>query len=86
MSHFALIDLLAPFEDTHEIVISRGVEGDVLLAAWRAAAEDAHDAYARWCGRPGALAHAAYLAAADQADAAVETLRRERLHDALLPA
>lgn len=74
VSDAALIDLLRSVPDTHEIVISRAVAGDGLLAAWRAAAEEEHEAYARWAARPGRLTHAAYLAAADQADAAVATL------------
>ena len=78
MSDRSLITLLESVPDTYEIVISRTVPGDGLLAAWRAAGEDARDAYARWCDRPGALTHAAYLAAVDQVDAAVEVLRVER--------
>lgn len=67
------IDLL----DTGEIVLSRDVEGPVLEAAWRIAAEDARAAYAAWRARPSRLAHAVYLAAVDQADAAAATLARE---------
>ena len=69
-----LIHLLTELEDTHELVLTRSVPGDPLLAAWRIAAADARDAYAQWCDRPGPLTHSAYLAAADQADAASAAL------------
>lgn len=60
--------------DTHELVLARPAAGEPLLAAWRIAAADARDAYARWSDRPSAVTHAAYLAAEDQADAATGTL------------
>lgn len=66
-----LLDALC---DTREIVIRRVVEGDGSLAVWRGAAQDARAAYADWCTAPGRPAHAAYLAAEDQADAAFASL------------
>ena len=66
--------LLDPLCDTREVVIRRVGDGDGLVAVWRAAAQDARAAYAAWCATPGQRAHATYLAAEDQADAALESL------------
>jgi hypothetical protein len=67
--------LLDDLEDTREVVIRRAVEGnDGPIAIWRAAAQDARCAYAAWCATPGAPMHASYLAAEDQADAALASL------------
>lgn len=66
--------LLDPLHDTNEVVIRRVVGGDGLLAVWRAAAQDARQAYEGWCWTPGRHTHAAYLAAEDQADAAAASL------------
>lgn len=66
--------LLDALSDTREIVIRRVDEGDGLLAIWRAAAQDARLAYADWCSAPGSRSHAGYLAAEDQADAALASL------------
>lgn len=70
--------LLDDVEDSRELVLARRLGGDVHLAAWRNAAADARVAYARWNAAPGVLARAAYLAAEDQADAALATLWIER--------
>lgn len=79
-----LLDALC---DTREIVIRRVVGGDGLLAVWRGAAGDARVAYARWRAAPGRTAHAVYLAAEDQADAALASLRATSAQPrALLPA
>lgn len=67
--------LLDPLFDTHEVVVRRAVPGDGLLAVWRVAAQDARDGYTHWGDAPGALSHATYLAAEDQADAALSSLR-----------
>ncbi len=69
--------LLDPLADTREVVVRRLDDGDGLLAVWRAAAEDARGAYARWCGTPGRAARTAYQAAEDRADAALASLRSE---------
>jgi len=69
--------LLEDLADTREVVIRRVVDGDGLPAVWRAAAQDARLAYAGWCAAPGARAHAIYLAAEDQADAALESLHAD---------
>ncbi len=67
--------LLDDLEDTREVVIRRVEEGDDgLVAIWRAAAQDARLAYADWCAAPGTPMHATYLAAEDQADAALASL------------
>jgi hypothetical protein len=72
--------LLSGFPDTHELVLPPVADGtDPLLDAWRAAAADARDAYARWRERPSALTHAAYLALAEQADCAMATLEQDRM-------
>jgi hypothetical protein len=60
--------------DTGELVLRDARPGDPLLAAWRIAADDERDAYARWCAQPSVLTHAAYLALRDQADSAHATL------------
>lgn len=57
------------------MVIRRVAEGDDgAVAIWRAAAQDARLAYADWCAAPGVSMHAIYLAAEDQADAALASL------------
>lgn len=70
--------LLGDLADTHELVLRDADGGDPLLAAWRAAAHDARDAYAAWCEQPGPLTRAAYLALTDQADAAAAALADDR--------
>jgi len=60
-------------EDTHELVLSDSSE-EPLRDAWRAAAAEARGAYVAWTLEPGALRHAAYLAAEDRADAALAAL------------
>jgi hypothetical protein len=67
--------LLGDLHDTRELVFRSAYAGNPLVEAWRAAVSEAHDAYAAWCAAPGRLVHARYLAAEDQADAAVESLR-----------
>ena len=70
--------LLDDLQDTREVVIRRVAEGnDGLVAIWRAAAQDARLAYAGWCSAPGATMHARYVAAEDQADAALASLRAQ---------
>jgi hypothetical protein len=68
-----LYDLLEDLADTREIVLRRAAPAgdDALVQAWRNAADDARGAYLAWCERPGRLAHAAYDAAEDRADAAL---------------
>ena len=67
--------LLDELHDTREVVLRRVASGDGLQAVWRDAADDARLAYCAWCAQPGLVAHAAYVAAADQADAALESLQ-----------
>jgi hypothetical protein len=69
-----LHQLLRGLDDTHEIVIGRGSGEDVLHAVWRAAEDDADEAYAAWREHPGREAYLAYRAAADRADAALDAL------------
>ena len=66
--------MLDAVPDTREIVVRRLDEGDVQLAVWRAAEQDARQAYSEWKAWPGVGRHAAYLAASDQADAAAASL------------
>jgi hypothetical protein len=68
-----LHDLLEAVPDTREIVVACNPD-DGLLAAWRAAEEDAACALAGWRDWPGAEAFAAYRAAQDRADAAQDAL------------
>ena len=49
-------------------------EGDVALAVWRAAESEAVEMYSEWQRRGGAGPYAAYVAAADRADAAADAL------------
>lgn len=66
--------LLDSVPDTREVVLRPSVREDDPLAAWRVAADDVRGAYAAWCREPGRVRHAAYLAAVDQADAALAPL------------
>jgi len=67
--------LLEALVDTREVVFGRRVEGEGPVAVWRVAAQDARLAFSDWCAAPGVLSHAAYLAAEDQADAALDSLQ-----------
>lgn len=49
-----------------------------MFGAWRAARAQARAAYEQWRARPGATSYAAYRAAEDRADAALEALRLSR--------
>jgi hypothetical protein len=70
-----LRELLRDVPDTREIVIGlQHPAGDALLAAWRAAEEEAGRALAAWRAARGADAYAAYRAAQDRADAAQDVL------------
>jgi hypothetical protein len=75
--------LLEDLADTREIVLRRTAAAgdDALVQAWRNAADDARGAYAAWCGGPGRLAHAAYVAAEDRAEAALAALIARRRSD-----
>ena len=68
-----LHDLLEAVPDTREIVVVHSAD-DGLLAAWRAAHEEASLALAAWCDVPGADAFATFRAAQDRADAAQDAL------------
>jgi hypothetical protein len=68
-----LHDLLESVPDTREIVVVHPAE-DGLMAAWRAAQEEASCALHAWCDWPGTEAFAAYRAAQDRADAAQDAL------------
>jgi hypothetical protein len=66
--------LLSGLDDTCEVVVTRGRDGEVLAQVWRAAEDEARDAYHLWVERRGADAYARYRAAADRADAALDAL------------
>ena len=66
--------LLRGLEDTRELVVARAPEGDVLLHVWRAAQDEADDAYAAWRDLGGRDAFTVYVAAADRADAALDAV------------
>jgi hypothetical protein len=54
----------------------------VKLASWRVARAEARSAYDAWRRQGGAAAYAAYRAAEDRADAALEALRLRARGDA----
>jgi hypothetical protein len=72
-----LHNLLRGLEDTHELVIARRGD-DVLKQVWRAAQDEADDAYAGWGEGRGREAYLRYRACADRADAALDALAGER--------
>lgn len=74
MSTRDLHELLGGIGDTHELVISRQPDGDVLREVWRAACEEANAAYRAWREEGGRERYRAYRAAADRADAAQDAL------------
>ena len=78
--------LLDELADTREVVMGGAVEGDLPLVVWRGAAHDARTAYSAWCTSPGGAGHAAYLAAEDQADAALASLHTHAEPRVLLAA
>ena len=68
--------LLDELADTCELIVRRASDtDDAPRAVWRDAAQDAHARYLAWSSGGGRRAHAAYLAAEDQADAALASLR-----------
>lgn len=69
-----LHSLLHGLEDTHELVMRQGTDGDVLAQVWRSAQDEADDAYADWQERGGGDAYLTYRAAADRADAALDAM------------
>jgi hypothetical protein len=69
-----LHNLLRGLDDTRELVVSKGVEGDVLKEVWRAAQDEADSAYAFWRDLRDTDAYLLYRAAADRADAALDAL------------
>ena len=69
-------------EDSEEIVFLPAPEtrtGDPLRDAWIVAAARARDAYIHWRQSRTALTYGAYVAAADQADAAQDALAARRV-------
>jgi hypothetical protein len=70
-----LYELLQQVPDTREIVVRLDEDDtagrDGLLAAWRAAHDEATAALAAWRASPGRDAFARYRAAEDRADAAL---------------
>jgi hypothetical protein len=69
-----LHNLLRGLDDTKELVVSRTADGDVLREVWRAAQDEADEAYALWQELPGLDGYLLYRAAADRADAALDAL------------
>lgn len=68
-------------EDSEEVVFLPSFEArtrDPLHGAWIAAAARARDAYIDWRQNRTSETYAAYVAAADQADAAQDALARRR--------
>ncbi len=69
--------LLDSVADTHEIVVRRADEDDVLRAAWLAARDDVRDAWTAWSRQPSDERWAVYVAARDREDAAVAVIRAQ---------
>jgi hypothetical protein len=72
-------------EDSEEIVFLPTFEArthDLLKGAWTAAAAHAGDAYIAWRQNRTSHTYGAYVAAADQADAAQDALARRHLASA----
>ena len=69
-----LHNLLRGLDDTRELVLAHGRDGDVLHQVWRAAQDEADQAYAYWREVGGREAYLAYRAAADRADAAMDAV------------
>jgi hypothetical protein len=79
-----LHNLLRGLDDTREVVVpGRAAQGDVLKEVWRAAQDEADDAYAIWRDVRGGDAYLLYRAAADRADAALDALVAARTAPAL---
>ncbi|MTD47031.1 hypothetical protein GKE82_22765 [Conexibacter sp. W3-3-2] len=72
MRRSTIHELLDELHDTCEIVVRHWRPGCELHDAWRAAQDEALDAYAAWAASPGRTAYAVYVAAADRADAAAD--------------
>jgi len=73
--------LLDDLHDTCEIVVRQWTPGCELLDAWRAARDEAAEAYVAWVaadGRGRGPAYAVYVAAEDRADAALAALQTAR--------
>ena len=69
-----LHQLLRGLDDGRHHAVSRAPNHDVLHAVWRAAQDEADEAYAGWCEHGGIDAYLAYRAAADRADAALDAI------------
>jgi hypothetical protein len=73
-----LHNLLRGLDDTRELVVNRSGPGDLLEQVWRAAQDEADEAYADWQEEGGREAYLAYRAAADRADAALDAVIASR--------
>ena len=69
-----LHNLLRGLDDTRELVIAHDRDGDILQQVWRAAQDEAGQAYAYWREVGGREAYLGYRAAADRADAAMDAV------------
>jgi hypothetical protein len=69
-----LQNLLRGLDDTRELVVAHGRDGDLLEEVWRDAEDQAEEAYAVWREVRGREAYLAYRAAADRADAALDAV------------
>ena len=74
MSTSDLRSLLDDVPDTFEIVLRRDPSWSPVFEAWRDAAEEASEMLAAWRRHPSRSAYAAYRAAQDREDAALDTL------------
>jgi hypothetical protein len=69
-----LHNLLRGLDDSRELVVAQGRDGDILEEVWRAAESEAEEAYAVWREVGGRDCYLAYRAAADRADAALDAV------------
>jgi hypothetical protein len=73
--------LLAAMPESHVLVLPDciGLDGDPLVAVWKAARDEAARAYEAWRGGASSDAFAVWRAAADREDAAADTLASRAL-------
>ena len=77
-----LHNLLRGLDDTRELVVHHNPDEDVIKEVWRAAQDEADDAYGEWRESGGREPYLRYRACADRADAALDALVAQPLRQA----